>query len=590
MAEERVHRKLAAILAADVVGYSRLTEIDEEGTLERLKQLRREVIEPIIDKHRGRVVKLMGDGALVEFASAVDAVRCSVEIQQCVAERDIELPTDRRIEFRIGINLGDIVIDGNDILGDGVNIASRLEGLAEPGGICISAKVFEEVGNKLDVGFEDLGEQQVKNIAKPVRVYRLKISAAEPLVDVSAPVAGFGGRPAIAVLPFDNMSGDPEQGFFVDGLTEDLILRLSYWRWFPVIARNSTFVFKGQAVDIQDVGRKLGARYVVQGSVRKSGNRIRVAALLIDATDGHHVWAERYDRNLEDVFAVQDEITDQIVGALEPVIGEAEQQRARVGRPENLDAWEACQRAFWHYYRVNQRDQELAKQWFRKSVEMDPEFAMAWGGLSIAYYYDIVAGWTTDVGGTIDAMRDAAQRAVAISNQVALGHFGLGFAHIFGRRYDAGIQEMERGIGNNPSSAQGHYLYSMAQMFAGQPEQAIESIGRALRLSPRDFYLAQMLSGAAIAHVVAGKNEKAIAFAENAVARAPEHPLAHRNLAIALAYTGRTDEAKAAFNSFLRLRPDYSVERFRMTMPFKDPKDFERAVAGLRKLGLPENY
>ena len=589
MAEVRVRRKLAAILAADVVGYSRLTENDEEGTLERLKQLRREVIDPVIDEHRGRVVKLMGDGALVEFASAVDAVRCAVEIQERVTERGVELPADQRIALRIGINLGDVVVDGDDILGDGVNIASRLEGLAEPGGICISVKVFEEVGDKLDLWFEDLGEQQVKNIARPVRAYRLAVSAIEPVVDVSAPVAGFGGRPAIAVLPFDNMSDDPGQEFFVDGLTEDLILRLSCWRWFPVIARNSTFLFKGQAVGVQEVGRKLGARYVVKGSVRKSGNRIRVAALLIDTTEGHHVWAERYDRDLEDVFAVQDEITDQIVGALEPVIGDAEQQRARVGRPENLGAWEACQRAFWHYYRVNQQDQELAKQWFRKSIEMDPEFAMAWGGLSIAYYYDIVTGWTTDISGTIDEMRTAGQRAVAISNQAALGHFGLGFAHIFSQQHDAGIQEMERGIGNNPSSAHGYYLYSMAQMFAGQAERSIESIGRALRLSPRDFHIVQMLSAAAIAYVVAGNSEKAIAFGENAVARAPEHPLAHRNLAIALANSGRLDEAKASFNSFLRLRPDYSVERFRITHPFKDPKDFERAATGLRKLGLPES-
>jgi adenylate cyclase len=342
-------------------------------------------------------------------------------------------------------------------------------------------------------------------------------------------------------------------------------------------------------VDIQDVGKKLGARYLVEGSVRKSANRIRVAALLIDATDGHQVWAERYDRELQDVFAVQDEITDRIVGALEPVIGEAEQRRAHVARPENLDAWEACQRAFWHYYHVSQANNKLAKEWFRKSVEMDPEFAMAWGGLSIVYYYDIVAGWTKDISGTIDEMRAAGQRAVAISNQSALGHFGLGFAHIFDRRYDAGIQEMERGIGNNPSSAQGYYLYSMAQMLAGQSARAIENIGRALRLSPRDFYIAQMLSGAAMANVVAGNNEKAIEYGENAVARAPEHPLAHRNLAIALANVGRMDEAKRVFSGFLRLLPDYSVAKFQATMPFKEPKDFERVVTGLRKLGLAES-
>ncbi|TIV98936.1 MAG: adenylate/guanylate cyclase domain-containing protein, partial [Mesorhizobium sp.] len=258
MAEERFRRKLAAILAADVAGYSRMTETDEEDTLNRLRRLRTQTIEPLIAEHRGRVVKLMGDGALVEFASAVDAVRCAVEIQGRVADLDADTPSARQIRFRIGINLGDVVVDDDDLLGDGVNIASRLEQLAEPGGICISAKVFEEVGNKLDLVFEDMGEREVKNIARPVRVYGLKVSAVSPLVDVSAPVAGFAGRPAIAVLPFDNMSGDPAHGFFVDGLTEDLILRLSSWKWFPVIARNSTFVFKGHAVDIRDVGRKLG--------------------------------------------------------------------------------------------------------------------------------------------------------------------------------------------------------------------------------------------------------------------------------------------------------------------------------------------
>ncbi|TIT80758.1 MAG: adenylate/guanylate cyclase domain-containing protein [Mesorhizobium sp.] len=589
MAEERFRRKLAAILAADVAGYSRMTETDEEDTLNRLRRLRTQTIEPLIAEHRGRVVKLMGDGALVEFASAVDAVRCAVEIQGRVDDLDADTPSARQIRFRIGINLGDVVVDDDDLLGDGVNIASRLEQLAEPGGICISAKVFEEVGNKLDLVFEDMGEREVKNIARPVRVYGLKVSAVSPLVDVSAPVAGFAGRPAIAVLPFDNMSGDPAHGFFVDGLTEDLILRLSSWKWFPVIARNSTFVFKGHAVDIRDVGRKLGARYVVEGSVRKSGNRIRVTAQLIDATDHRHVWAERYDRDLADTFAVQDEITDRIVGALEPVIGDAEQHRARVGRPENLDAWELCQRAFWHYYRVNRQDQQLAKEWFRKSIAMDPELAMAWGGLSIACYYDVVTSWTSDVGGSIEEMRAAGLRAVAIGDHGHLGRFGLGFAHIYSRQYDSGIREMERGIEENPSSAHGYYLYSMAHMFAGHSERAVEGVGRALRLSPRDYHIAQLISAATIANVVAGNYEQAIMFGENATARAPEHPLAHRNLAVALASLGRMDEARAAIGNFKRLVPSYSIETFRRAMPFKDSKDADAVIGPLRRLGVPES-
>ncbi len=379
MAEERVQRRLAAVMVADMVGYSRLMGADEEGTIARLKAHRAELIDPEIDAHGGRIVKTMGDGLLVEFPSVVDAVKCAVAVQEGMAGREQDLSEKRRIQFRIGVNLGDIVIDGEDILGDGVNIAARLEGLAEPGGICVSAKVFEEVGNKLDLGFEDLGPQEIKNIATPVRAYRLGLEGAG-----SSHAAAPGGtasevleRPAVAVLPFDNMSGEAEQEYFADGLTEDIITELSKCGWFPVIARNSTFVFKGTSNDIKEVGEKLGARYVVEGSVRKAGNRVRINAQLIDTATGHHIWAERYDRELVDVFSVQDEITMNLAGAIMPELSAAQQKLAMRKPPENMEAWDIFLQGQWLHSRFTREDFAEARQLLLEAVRLDPEMSMA---------------------------------------------------------------------------------------------------------------------------------------------------------------------------------------------------------------------
>jgi adenylate cyclase len=337
VSEEGVERKLTTILAADVVGYSRLMGEDEAGTLARLKSLRKELMQPKIAGGRGRVVKLMGDGLLAEFPSVVEAVRCAVDIQQDMAGREADLPDERRLRLRIGVNLGDIIVEGSDIYGDGVNIAARLEGLAEPGGICISGKVYEEVRNKLPTAFEDLGEQEVKNIAEPVRVYRWTDAAVDPMPGTVGALP-LPDKPSIAVLPFTNMSGDPEQEYFSDGITEDIITALSKFRWFFVISRNSTFVYKGQAVDIKQVGRELGVRYVLEGSVRKTANRVRISAQLIEAETGKHVWAERYDRSLEDIFELQDEITSTIAAAVEPELAGSERMRSMRKPTEHLDA------------------------------------------------------------------------------------------------------------------------------------------------------------------------------------------------------------------------------------------------------------
>ena len=351
MAEERVERKLAAILAADVAEYSRLMGEDEVGTRARFNAHLDELIEPAIASGRGRIVKTTGDGLLVEFASVADAVQCAVEIQKGMAERNVDEPNDRRMEFRIGVNLGDVIIEGDDIHGDGVNVAARLEGVAEPGGICISGAVHESVRNKLDVVFVDLGEQSVKNIADPVRVFRASLDGVRRKSDASAEADAIFRRPAVAVLPLKNLSGDPDQEYFTDGLTEDIITALSLWRSFPVIARNSTFSYKGQSPDIRKVGEELGARFVIEGSVRKAGNRIRVTVQLIDAETGHHVWAERFDRELDDIFALQDEITQRVAATVEPELGRFEQKRLAAKHPTSLDAWDYCQRGMYLLYK-----------------------------------------------------------------------------------------------------------------------------------------------------------------------------------------------------------------------------------------------
>ena len=390
MGDERVERRLAAILAADVVGYSRLVGIDEEGTLAALKALRKSLIDPKVTEHRGRIVKNTGDGALVEFASAVDAVRCAVETQREMADRTINIPEDRRIEFRIGINIGDIVIEEGDIFGDGVNIAVRLESIAAPGGVCISEDVYRQVRGKFDATFEDIGEQKLKNIVQPVRVYRMRIvgtSAGASTGEHSANLP-LPDKPSIAVLAFQNMSGDVEQEYFADGIAEDIITALSKSRWLFVIARNSSFTYKGRSVDVKQIGRELGVRYVLEGSVRKSGNRVRITAQLIEAATGAHMWAERYDRDLADIFAVQDEITGSVATAIEPTMAQAEQQRASRKRPDSLDAWEAYHRGLWHFLKHEPGENDQARLFFQRAIDLDRGFAPGYYGLAMTHIWE----------------------------------------------------------------------------------------------------------------------------------------------------------------------------------------------------------
>ncbi len=424
MAKQKVDRRLAAILAADVVGFSRLVGRDEEGTIARLKALRQELIDPSIARHGGRIVKTMGDGVLVEYPSVVDAVRNAAELQQAIAGHEADGPEDDRIRFRIGVNLGDIVIDGDDILGDGVNVAARLEALSEPNGVCISGAAFDQVDGKLDLAFDDLGEREMKNIRKPVRVYRVRMDRgrAEAATAGEAATLAMPDKPSIAVLPFENMSGDPEQDYFSDGITEDLITALSRIRWFFVIARNSTFAYKGRGVDVREVARELGVRYVIEGSVRKAGNRVRLTAQLIDGPTGTHVWATRYDRDLEDIFAVQDELTQTVVGAIEPELSKAEQERARLKKPEALDVWDIYLRGMSSLNALTGESLAEAEKTFARAIALDSGFAGAVAGLAEVHYYTVVLGLAADPDAARRAALEAARRAAELDREDAGAH------------------------------------------------------------------------------------------------------------------------------------------------------------------------
>jgi adenylate cyclase len=458
-------RRLAAILAADVAGYSRLMGADEEGTLERLKALRRELIDPNLAKHHGRIVKTTGDGMLVEFASVVDAVRCAAEVQQAVPEWNAGIAADHRIELRIGINLGDVIADGGDLYGDGVNIAARIEALADAGGVFVSGTVYDQVRDRLPLSFEDRGEQQVKNIARPVRIYRLLFDAAASAT-VKAP-APSSERPSIAVLAFTNMSGDPEQEYFSDGIADDILTELSRIRWLFVIARNSSFTYKGNATDVKRVGRELGVRYVLEGSVRRSGQRIRLTAQLIDAEAGNHVWAERYDRDLADVFAVQDEITLAVTRAIGPAVADAEQRRALRRPPSSLTAWETYQRGLWHLMKYSVDQIAPARELFNRAIELDPTFASPYAELARLYIIESGSYGLRpfEEAGVLEA--EQARMAVNLDPNDAHARGMLAFALFVCQEIEPALHHVELALSISPSCAMAHQTKGFFAVWSG---------------------------------------------------------------------------------------------------------------------------
>ena len=580
-----MERRLAAILAADVVGYSRLIRADEEGTLAAFQALRSELVDPKIAAHRGRIVKAMGDGILVEFASVVDAVRAAGELQQAIAERNTGLPQAKRIVFRIGVNLGDVVIEGDDIHGDGVNVAARLEALAEPGGICVSGGVYEQIRDRIDLPFDDLGEQQVKNIDRPVRAWSwvaaTKAVPQEPR-EHTTPVA----RPSIAVLPFANLSGDPEQEYFADGIAEDIITALSRIRQFFVIARNTTFTYKGKAVDVQAVARELGVRYVLEGSVRKSADRVRITAQLIDGVSGSHVWAERYDRELSDIFAVQDEITQTVVGTIEPELGRAEQDRARRKPPGSLDAWDLYQQGLWHIWRLTREENTEARRLFRRAIEVDPDFCAAYAYLVFALFEVVILGYAEDRGAAIDEMFSLARTALAIDDHDALAHWAMAGAYAVRNDSRSAIDSLQRAIELNPSFARAHERLADAYNLSGQPEAAIRCIETAIRLSPNDPHMWATMMVRALAALRLGNLEAAEHWARRSTRQAARAPMTYVVLLACLGHLDRISEAKEVRDELVEAFPDYDIAEYFQHSRYARSDFFEALLRdGLRKIG-----
>ena len=589
MAEQRVERRLAAILAGDVAGYSRLMGADEEGTLARLNAHRREFLDPTIAEHRGRIVKRTGDGILIEFASAVDATRCAIAQQRGMAQRNADVPADKRIELRIGIHIGDIMIEEGDIFGDGVNIAARLESIAQPGGICISDDTYRQVRGKLDANFQDSGEQELKNIARPVRVYMLRPDA--PTSTGKRPAGGLAlpDKPSIAVLAFQNLSGDPEQEFFADGIAEEIITALSRAHWLFVIARNSSFTYKGKSVDVRQLGRELGVRYVLEGSVRKAGNRVRISAQLIDARDGHQVWADRYDRALEDIFAVQDEITHSIIGAIAPGIVAAEIQRAQRKEATELGQWERVMRAHWHVRRLTREDCREAVRLIEEVLQGDPNNALALADLAYNWHFAGIFGWIDEPPlVALEKMGDAARRAVAADDQDAIAQTVLGLYELFSSRHDDAVKRLKRAIELDPNSSFARGNLGVVLSFGGEPDSSITALEEAIRLSPRDYLMVIWYTASAWSHLHAERFAEAVNCSKQAIECNPNFPDAYCTLAAAAAHLGRMDEARAGLEGFVRLLPGLTLGDPRLIRPFRRPADRERILTGLRKAGLSE--
>jgi adenylate cyclase len=630
MTTQEVKRKLAAILSADVKGYSRLMGEDEEWTVRTLSA-HREIMRGLIQQHRGRIVDAPGDNVLAEFASVVDAVQCSVEIQQVLRAKNAVLPENRRMEFRIGINLGDVIEEGEQIYGDGVNIAARLEGLAEAGGICISESAYQQIENKLPLRYDYLGEHEVKNIAKPVRVYRARIepeavppklgekkrparkglSKAVLTIIAIIVIAGLVAlyqfilrpppsktvvaskermalpipeKPSIAVLPFVNMSEDKSQEYFSDGLTEEIITALSKTPKLFVIARNSSSVYKGKTVNVQQVSRELGVKYVLEGSVRRSGNQLRITAQLIDATTGSHLWAERYDRELKDIFATQDEITMKILTSLQVRLTEGEMTRMYAKGTNSLDAYLLFLQGWKETGSMNKDSNFLGRQMAEKAIALDPKFAIAYNLLATTYMNEVVLGLSDDPRLSLKRAMELTQKAIALDNSLSWPHALLGWIYTLTMQHDKGIAECEQAVNLEPNSAISYFYLSLALKYAGRPKEAITMAKEAIRLNPipPGFYYQNLTH----LYCLMGQYEEAIAVGKEATRVEPNNFTVRAFLTVAYSLHGREKEARIEAAEVLRINPKFRVDSWAKTIPFKNEADRELTIGALRKADL----
>ena len=628
MADESYKRKLAAILSADVEGYSRLMDDDEEATVRTLT-VYRNAINDLVQQYRGRIVDTPGDNILAEFTSVVDAVSCGVKIQRELAERNKDLPDERKMQFRIGVNLGDVIDEEERIYGDGVNIAARIESLSEAGGICISHSAYDQIKNKLKFGYEYLGEHEVKNIREPIKAYRILIApefegkfigfdkkpskrglvwaaaAAVVVAVVGLGIWQFYGRrlaieaasekkmvyplpdkPSIAVLPFDNMSEDPGQGYFCDGLTEEIITALSKVPQIFVIARNSVFTYKGKPVKVKQVAEDLGVQYVLEGSVRKAGDKIRITAQLIDALSGHHLWAERYDRNLEEIFAIQDDLTKNIIAGMQVQLTEGEQARAAARGTNNLEAYLKYLQANEYILRLNIESNALGKQLADEAIALDPEYAMAYRALAGAHMMDVWLGTSKFPKQSQAKAKELLQKALALDDSLAEAHDLLAFLCSMKKQYDESIAEAEKAVALNPNSAQCRYRMGKVLSFAGKWKESLPEYKKAIRLNPipPNMYLWSL----GLSYAMTGQNEEAITWGEKAIRQEPDSLLAHLIMAAIYVFSGRDEEARVEAAEVLRINPKFSLDKFAKRASYKKKADNELMIGAWRKAGLPD--
>jgi adenylate cyclase len=590
MTTQEVKRKLTTILSADVKGYSRLMGEDEVATIHTLNAYK-EVMAGLIQHHHGRVVDAPGDNLLAEFGSVVDAVQCAVEIQKELKTRNAELPEDRKMELRIGVNLGDVIEDGEQILGDGVNIAARLESLSEAGGICISGTAYDQVKNKLNLGYNYLGKQAVKNIAEPIRVYRVlmeperagKVIGERKAKSRKKMAFPLPDKPSIAVLPFVNMSEDPRQEFLCDGMTEAIITALSKVPNMFVIARNSAFTYKGKPVKVKEVSEELGVQYVLEGSVQKSGDRVRITAQLIDALSGHHLWAERYDRDLKEIFALQDEITMKVITALQVKLTTGEMAGMMAKGTKNIDAFIKYLQAYELLDRADKGRIVQAKKILEEAIALDPEYPRLYMGLALAHMGNVWYGTTESNEQSLAQAFELAQKAISLDNSNATAHGILGNVYMMKRQYDKAIAECERAISLDPNSAENIYQLGMVLNYAARAEEAIPYLQDAIRLNP--FPPALYFIMLALSYRDSGQYEKAIEASKKALQREPNTHFAYIHMAVSYIRLGQEKEARAAAAEILRINPKFSLERYAKMLPFPQPV-VDRVIEDLRKAGL----